>query len=347
MRVGIVGATGAVGRELLRVLHERRFPVRELRLFASPRSAGRHLPFGERTVAVQPLDPDALAGLDLVLTSAGSTLARRLAPALRGRVGLVVDNSSAFRMDEDVPLVVPEVNPDALAAHTGLVANPNCTTIIALLAVAPLHREAGLERLVCASYQAASGAGARALEELERQQRALAAGEQPPPPEVLPRPLAHNVIPHIDRFEPGGYTREELKIERESRRILGCPALRVSSTCVRVPVPRAHAVALQLEFERPLLPERARALLEQAPGLEVIDDPELGRYPTPLDVSGRDHVAVGRIRADRSHPRGLALWVVGDQLRKGAALNAVQIAERAFGIGERATPQANAPEGTG
>ncbi|GIW72940.1 MAG: aspartate-semialdehyde dehydrogenase [Planctomycetota bacterium] len=326
-RVGIVGATGAVGQELLRVLERRRFPVAELRLFASARSAGRRLGFAGEELVVEPLSAAALRGLELVLSSAGAEVARAVAPAAAAAGALVVDNSSAFRMEPAVPLVVPEINPEAARAHRGILANPNCTTIIALMAVAPLHREAALERMVVASYQAASGAGARALAELQAQLAAAVAGEPLPPPVVLPHPLAHNVIPQVDVFLEDGYTREEHKIARETRKILGLPELRVSATCVRVPVPRAHSVALHLEFREPLLPERARAILAGAPGVELVDEPQAGRYPMPRSASGCDLVQVGRIRADASHPRGLVLWAVGDQLLKGAALNAVQIAE--------------------
>jgi aspartate-semialdehyde dehydrogenase len=331
MRVAVVGASGAVGREMLGVLERRGFPVDELLLLSSERSAGSRLRFRDREHELQALGPRSLDGVDLALFSAGSGISKAYAPSAAAAGALVVDNSSAFRMEQAVPLVVPEVNPEAARAHAGIIANPNCTTIITLMAVAPIHRVVGVERMVCASYQAASGAGARALEELEAQLEAHVRGQVPPPPTALQHPLAHNLIPHIDAFEPDGYTREEHKMAREARKILGAPGLRVSTTCVRVPVPRAHSVAVHLELAQPLDADRARELLTGAPGVRVVDAPAEARYPMPLYVSGRDEVEVGRVRVDPSHPRGLALWVVGDQLLKGAALNAVQIAELVLG----------------
>jgi aspartate-semialdehyde dehydrogenase len=325
-KVAIVGATGAVGVEMLKVLERRRFPVDSLRLIASPRSAGRRLRFSGDEVAVEPLSGRSFEGIELVLMSAGASVSREHAPRAARAGAIVVDNSSAFRMDPAVPLVVPEVNPEAAARHDGIIANPNCTTIVTLVALAPLHRAARVERLTAASYQAASGAGAQAMQELEDQLRAFAAG-LPMEARIFPHQLAMNLFPHVDVFLENGYTREEMKMVNETRKILGDPAMRVSATCVRVPVLRAHSVALHIETERKLGAAEARALLAQAPGIVVEDDPAAKRYPMPWFAAGTDEVRVGRIREDLSHERGLALWVVGDQLLKGAALNAVQVAE--------------------
>jgi aspartate-semialdehyde dehydrogenase len=325
--VAIVGATGAVGVEFLAILAARRFPLRELRLYASPRSAGARLPFAGQQLRVEPLGEGSFRGVDVALFSAGAATAREWAPRAAAAGAVVIDNSSAFRLERDVPLVVPEVNAGAVRAHRGIVANPNCSTILLVLALAPLHRAAGLAAVVVSTYQAASGAGQQALLELRAQQRALAAGEDPPGPRVLPQPLAGNVFPHVDVFGGDGYTREEDKLQNETRKILGIDALRVDATCVRVPVERCHSESVTVDLERPLAPDAARALLAAAPGLELVDDPAAKRYPMPLAQAGRDPVAVGRVRASRVFARGLAFWLSGDQLRKGAALNAVQIAE--------------------
>ena len=330
LRVGIAGATGAVGLELLRLLAEREFPVASLKLLASARSVGTTLPFGGGDVPVVELTDDALADLDLVFFSCGGERSRRFAPVARDAGAVVIDNSSAFRMDPAVPLVIPEINPDAVDTHAGIVAVPNCTTIVFLMAAAPLHRVAGLTRAVVSSYQAASGAGATALREYESQVRAAAAGERLVAV-AFPRVLHGNVIPHIDEFLNDGWTKEERKLLDETRKILGDGDVGVAATCVRVPVARAHAVAAALEFRSPLSPERAREILSEAPGVVVVDGGDPPDYPTPLDVSGRHEVAVGRIRADVSRPGGLLLWAVGDQLLKGAAWNAVQIAELMIG----------------
>lgn len=326
--VAMVGATGAVGAELLAVLAERSYPVGELRALASPRSAGKTVPFAGEEVTVEPLSEERLAGCDVVFFSAGGSISKEWAPRAARAGAVVIDNSSAFRYDPDVPLVVPEVNPEAAKAHRGIIANPNCTTILLAVVIAPLHRAAGLKRVVVASYQSASGAGARAMAELETQTRAVLDGE-PPAPEQFPQPIAFNLFPHIDTFlaDEGWATREEMKVVWESRKILGLPELQAVSTCVRVPVLRAHAEAVFLELDRPLAPEDARAALEAAPGVEVVDDPAAVRYPTPREAAGRDPVLVGRIRRDPSCVNGLCLFLAGDQLRKGAALNAVQIAE--------------------
>lgn len=326
LRVGVAGATGAVGEELLRLLAEREIPIASLRLLASARSAGTTLRFAGEDLPVEELRDDTLRDLDLVFFSCGGDRSRRFAPVARDAGAVVVDNSSAFRMDPDVPLIIPEVNADAIEAHRGIVAVPNCTTIVFLMAAAPLHREAGIVRAVVSSYQAASGAGASALQEYRDQIRAAAAGEELRS-SVFPRVLHGNVIPHIDSFLPDGWTKEERKMLDESRKILDAPDLAVACTCVRVPVARAHAVSAALELARPLSAARAREILADTPGVVVVDGGDPPDYPTPLDVSGRHEVAVGRIREDVSRPGGLLLWAVGDQLLKGAAWNAVQIAE--------------------
>ncbi|MFC1706521.1 aspartate-semialdehyde dehydrogenase [Planctomycetota bacterium] len=332
-RIAVVGATGAVGQEMLKVLGARAFPVQSLRLLASSRSVGRTITFLGEELPVEELSEESLREVDLALFSAGSATSKRFAPSAAEAGVLVVDNSSAFRMDPAVPLVVPELNPEAARGmRKGIIANPNCTTIIALMALGPLHRAKGIERFTAASYQAASGAGARALAELEDQLRAWAADE-PISVSVFPHQLALNCLPQVDAFLTDGYTREELKLSRETRKILSDDGIRCSATCVRVPVLRSHAVAIHLETREPLTPEEARGILRDSPGVVVEDDPGAGRYPMQLDVAGRDHVAVGRIRSDMSHPGGLVLWVAGDQLLKGAALNAVQCAELALGVG--------------
>ncbi len=324
--VAVLGATGAVGQEMLSVLEERSFPVGELRLLASPRSAGKKVMFRGSEVEVVPLGEDTIDGIDLALLSAGGEISREWAPRLVERGAVVIDNSSAFRLDETVPLVVPEANREAIAGHRGIIANPNCTTAILVVALAPLHRRFGLTRVIVSTYQAASGAGARAVAELEDQTRVVLDGGEPVPA-AFPAPIAFNLFPHIDVFTDNGYTREEMKTVHETRRILSAPELAVSTTCVRVPVRRAHSEAVWIEAREPLDPEHVREVLRAAPGIEIVDDPDRARYPTPLQSTGRDAVAVGRIRADISRPGGVAMWLVGDQLRKGAALNAVQIAE--------------------
>jgi aspartate-semialdehyde dehydrogenase len=327
VRVGIVGATGAVGRDFLEVLAERRFPLRALRLFASARSAGQRCDFNGETLTVEEATPAALAGLDVCLFSAGASVSRALADAAVRHGAVVVDNSSAFRMDPDVPLVVPECNAGALARlPRGIVANPNCSTIILCVALAPLHRACGLRAVVVSTYQAASGAGARAVDELFAGARARLEGRSFAP-EVLPQSLAFNLYPQVDVFQADGYTREEDKMLFETRKILGLPELAVEATCVRVPVERCHSESVAVQLEREVTPEAARELFAQAPGLVVEDDPSQRLYPMPSTSTRRDAVAVGRVRPSRVFAPGLAFWLVGDQLRKGAALNAVQIAE--------------------
>ena len=326
--VAVAGATGAVGEVMLRVLEERKFPVRQIKPLASARSIGKTVTFGGEEVKVEELSTGSFAGVDLALFSAGASRSKEFAPAAWKAGAVVVDNSSAFRMEPDVPLVVPEINPHAIAQYTarGIIANPNCTTIVTLMAVAPLHRYSRVKRMVASSYQAVSGAGAKALEELKQQVRAWAAGE-PPKVEVFPYQIAFNVLPHIDSFLENGYTKEEMKLVHETRKILEDQTVLVSPTTVRVPVFTAHSVSVHVETEARIGVARARELFAAFPGLRVLDDPERKQYPMPLLIAGQDDCYVGRIREDLAVPNGLNFWVVGDQLRKGAALNAVQIAE--------------------
>ncbi|MFM7087846.1 MAG: aspartate-semialdehyde dehydrogenase [Cyanobium sp.] len=322
----MLGATGAVGQELLQLLQERQFPLAELRLLASPRSAGQRIAWQGDTLEVQPVQEGCFSDIDLVLASAGGSVSRQWGPQAVQAGAVVIDNSSAFRMDPQVPLVVPEVNPEAAFSHRGLIANPNCTTILLTLVLAPLAARTPLRRVVISTYQSASGAGARAMDELRNLSQVVLAGGEPRS-EVLPHSLAFNLFLHNSPLQPSGYCEEELKMLHETRKIMGLPELRLSATCVRVPVLRAHSEAVNIEFEQPLSPAEARALLATAPGVELIDDWQTQRFPMPTDVTGRDPVAVGRIRQDLSEPRALELWLCGDQIRKGAALNAIQIAE--------------------
>ncbi len=324
--MAVVGATGAVGIEMIRTLERRNFPVGKLTLLASARSVGKKLTFRGTEVAVTELTHDSFQGVDIALFSAGGSISREFAPSAVKAGAVVVDNSSHYRMDPSVPLVIPEINPEDIRKHNGIIANPNCTTAITLMALHPLHVAFGVKRLFASSYQAVSGTGAKALEELEKQVGQIVRGE-PVTREVYPHQIAFNVLPHVDSFLPTGYTKEEMKMENEGRKILHHPSLRASVTCVRVPVYRSHSVAVSAEFERPVSVEAARAVLSKAPGLEVVDDPASKRYPMPLDTSGQDNCTVGRLRIDCALDNGLAFWVSGDQLLKGAALNAVQIAE--------------------
>ena len=348
--VAVVGATGAVGGEMLRVLNERRFPVGRIRLLASARSAGKRLPFNGSGHRVEQLRSRSFEGVDVALFSAGASRSLEFAPEAVRRGAVVVDNSSAFRMAEGVPLVVPEVNPHALERHEGLIANPNCSTIVMLMALAPLHRACRITRIIVSTYQSVSGAGSRAmwqllletqdvLKRLKAQGSRLKAGSSrfqiealakprasSLEPRALPRQIAFNVIPQVDAFLENRYTKEEMKMVNETRKILEEPDLPISATCVRVPVFIAHSEAVWIETERPLSVEKARKLLQAAPGVRLVDEPP-GAYPLPIDAAGRDEVLVGRLRRDESVPHGLALWVSGDNLRKGAATNAVQIAE--------------------
>jgi aspartate-semialdehyde dehydrogenase len=325
-RVAILGATGAVGTELMALLAERQFPVSRLKLLASPRSAGKTLTFKGEAIEVEPLSDRALDNIDIVLASAGGSISREWAPKAAAAGAVVVDNSSAFRMDANTPLVVPEVNPAAAAQHDGIIANPNCTTILMAMAVWPLHQVQPVQRLVVSTYQSASGAGARAMEEVKQQAQAILAGETPPT-ESFPYPLAFNLFPHNTPLNDQGYCQEEMKMVNETRKIFGVPDFRLTATCIRVPVLRAHSEAINLEFARPFPPAQAREILAQAPGVTLVEDWEANYFPMPLEASGQDNVLVGRIRQDISHPQALDLWLSGDQIRKGAALNAVQIAE--------------------
>jgi aspartate-semialdehyde dehydrogenase len=324
--VAIAGATGAVGIEMMRVLERRHFPVGKLTLLASAKSVGKKLDFQGAPVEVRELTSDAFDGVDFALFSAGGSISKKFAPAAVKAGAVVVDNSSAFRMDPDVPLVVPEINPDAARSHKGILANPNCTTAITLMGLWPLHQAFGVKRLWASSYQAVSGSGAKAIEELKAQVEALARGGEPPRA-VYPWQIAFNVIPQVDAFLDTGYTKEEMKMENEGRKIMELPGFRASVTCVRVPVYRAHSVAVSAEFERPVSVAAARAVLEKAPGLRVVDEPSKNGYPVPLHVAGKDDCEIGRLRLDCALDNGLSFWICGDQLLKGAALNAVQIAE--------------------
>ncbi len=325
-RVAVAGATGAVGEVMVRVLEERGFPVSELRPLASERSEGREIDFLGQGRKVRRLTEDAFEGVDIALFSAGSPRARAYAPHAVEAGAVVIDNSSAFRMDPAVPLVVPEVNEAALEGHAGIVANPNCVAAPLVVALKPIADAVGLERVVLSSYQSVSGTGAAAVDELRAQTAGNLAGAEPEP-QVYPHPIAFNVLPHIDVFGEDGYTGEETKVMNETRKMLGLPDLRVSATCVRVPVFYAHSESVKIETADKLTADQARNLLMAAPGVVVVDEPALNRYPLARDAAGRDEVFVGRIREDASHPRGLALWIVSDNLRKGAATNAVQIAE--------------------
>ncbi|MEW6516561.1 MAG: aspartate-semialdehyde dehydrogenase [candidate division FCPU426 bacterium] len=325
-RVGVMGATGAVGTLMLQVLEERKFPVAEVRPLASARSLGKTVPFMREQLPVQELTEQSFRGLDLVLASAGASVSRQFAKHAVEAGAVVVDNTSAFRMESEVPLVVPEVNPEDIFKHRGIIANPNCSTIIMLVAVNPLHRAAKVKRIVASTYQAVSGTGAKAIAELDQQVRQWARGEAVTR-QVYPYQIAFNVLPQIDVFMENGYTKEEMKMVNETRKMLHDDSIQVSATTVRVPVFTSHSETIQIETEKKLSAQEARRILGQAPGVRVVDDPAHQRYPMPLETSGQDEVWVGRIREDISHPSGLALWVVGDQLRKGAATNAVQIAE--------------------
>ncbi|WP_026079661.1 aspartate-semialdehyde dehydrogenase [Spirulina subsalsa] len=326
VHVAILGATGAVGSEFLALLAERQFPLASLKLLASERSAGQQIPFRGETLTVEAVQASSFEGVDVVLASAGGSTSKRWAKVAVEAGAVVIDNSSAFRMDPQVPLVVPEINPQAAAEHQGIIANPNCTTILLGVAIYPLHQVQPIQRVVVATYQSASGAGARAMEEVKTQAAAILRGEAPQP-EILPYPLAFNLFPHNSPLKDNGYCEEELKMLQETRKIFGEPELRVSATCVRVPVLRAHSEAVNLEFSQPFLVEKAREVIAQAPGVRLVEDWQQNYFPMPMDATGEDDVLVGRIRQDLSHACGLELWLCGDQIRKGAALNAVQIAE--------------------
>ncbi|ADU66026.1 aspartate-semialdehyde dehydrogenase [Desulfurispirillum indicum S5] len=324
--VAIAGVTGAVGEVFLQILEERQFPIHQLKLLASPRSAGKKITYAGKEYTVEALTQDSFADVDIALFSAGGGTSKEFAPIAAQAGAVVIDNSSAFRMDEDVPLVVPEVNPADAFRHKGIIANPNCTTIIMVVALKPLHDYSPIKRVVVSSYQSASGAGAKGMYELQNQTKQFCAG-QPLEIQAFAHQLLQNVIPHIDTPQDNGYTREEMKMFHETRKIMGDQNIRVSATCVRVPVISAHSEAVTIETEQPISVEKARELLSAAPGIKVVDDLPNKVYPMPLFVAGRDDCEVGRIRKDLAFENGLTFWVVGDQLRKGAALNAIQIAE--------------------
>jgi aspartate-semialdehyde dehydrogenase len=326
LRVAILGATGAVGTEIIELLEERHFPVESLKLLASPRSAGKTLPFRGENLPLEAVTETSFQGVDLVLASAGGSISKAWVKHIVAAGAILIDNSSAFRMDPSVPLVVPEINPQDLHWHQGIIANPNCTTILLGVAIWPLHQIQPLERVIVSTYQSASGAGAKAMEELKSQALSILKGEEPRP-EVFPYPLAFNIFPHNSPITATHYCEEEMKMVNETRKIFAVEDLRLSATCVRVPVLRAHSEAVNLEFAAPFSPEQAREVLSKAPGVKIVEDWEANYFPMPLEASGRDEVLVGRIRADLSHPCALELWLSGDQIRKGAALNAVQIAE--------------------
>lgn len=324
--IAVVGATGAVGTEFFRVLERRNFPIASVRALASGKSAGKKLNFRGESVSVEELGQNSFDKIDIAFFSVGGEISRKFVPVAQKAGAVVIDNSSVFRMEPEVPLVIPEINPDDMKRHRGLIANPNCTTAVALMAIYPLHRAFGVKRVFASSYQAVSGSGQRAINELKKQ-IAAATENRESSPQVYPHPIAFNVLPHVDVFLDSGYTKEEMKFQNEGAKIMHLPEFRASVTCVRVPVYRAHSVAVSAEFEKKVSVEQAREVLAKAPGLELVDEPQKNRYPLPLSVAGKDNCEVGRMRLDCALENGLAFWVSGDQLLKGAALNAVQIAE--------------------
>lgn len=329
--VAVVGATGLVGSEMLQILHERRFPAERVVAVASERSAGEDVSFGDDSLTVQLLAKESFEGVDIALFSAGSDISREYAPIAAKAGAVVIDNSAAWRMEKNVPLVVPEVNPKEIATHQGIIANPNCSTIQMVVVLKPLHDYARIKRIVVSTYQSVSGTGKDAMDELGQQARQLFNFEDIQP-QVYPYQIAFNCLPHIDDFLPSGYTKEEMKMVNETQKIMGDDTIRVTATTVRVPVFIGHSESINIETERKVAANDARAILSASPGVQVYDDPSRKLYPLPIDVAGRDAVYVGRIREDESIPTGLNLWVVGDNLRKGAALNAVQIAEHLIGV---------------
>ncbi len=326
-RVAVVGATGAVGREMIKVLEQRDFPVSEIKLLASKRSAGQKLTFKGKEITVEELKPESFENIDIALFSAGGERSKHFAPEAVKRGAIVIDNSSAFRMEKDVPLVVPEVNPEDIEWNKGIIANPNCSTIQMVVVLKPLYDISRIKRIVVSTYQAVSGAGAAAVEELKSQTEAILKGKPVPEPKKIPKQIAFNCVPHIDVFLGDGYTKEEHKMVNETRKIMHDENIKVSPTCVRVPVFIGHSESVNVEFESKVSAEEATEALKNAPGVKVVDDFRNHIYPTPIDVAGKDEVLVGRIREDSTVENGLNLWIVGDNLRKGAALNAVQIAE--------------------
>ena len=327
-KVAIAGATGAVGQEMLKVLEDRNFPVDKIRLLASSRSVGKEMTFKGETYKIEELTENSFEDIDIALFSAGGDRSKEFAPAAVKSGAVVVDNSSAFRMDKDVPLIVPEVNGDDIKFHKGIIANPNCTTAIMVVVANPLHKAKGLKRIVAATYQATSGAGAKGMEELDIQTRQLLNGEKINP-QAFVHQIGFNIIPHIDAFTENGYTKEEMKMVYETRKIMHLPEVNVSCTCIRIPVMRAHSEALNLEFENDITPAEVREILSNAPGVEVVDNTAENQYPMPIDATGKYDVLAGRIRQDisRNDKKGIDIFISGDQVLKGAALNAVQIAE--------------------
>ena len=326
LHIAIVGATGAVGLDMLKTLEKRNFPLGSLTPLASARSAGKTLPFRGQEILVQDLTGDSFVGVDIALFSAGGAISKEFAPLAVNAGAVVVDNSSAFRMDDSVPLVVPEINTTDVATHKGIIANPNCSTIVTVMALYPLHQAFGVKRMFASTYQAVSGSGAMGIEELKRQVSEINDGREVTR-EVYPHQIAFNVLPHVDVFLESGYTKEEMKMVHESRKIMGLPGFQASVTCVRVPVYRAHSISVSAEFEKPVSVEHAREAIAAAPGIDLNDDIASNGYPLPLELAGQDNCQVGRIRKDCAMENGLSFWVAGDQLLKGAALNAVQIAE--------------------
>ena len=327
-KVAVVGVTGAVGQEFLSILEQRKFPFSSLRVLASSRSAGKTVPFKSKEYTVEELTQNSFKGIEIALFSAGASRSREFASAAVKAGAVVVDNSSAFRMDPDVPLVIPEINPQMIKRHKGIIANPNCSTIIGIVPIWPLHKVNPVKRMVVSTYQAASGAGMSAMLELESQSREILEGK-PPTKNVFPHQIAFNCFSHNSALGPNGYNEEETKLVKETRKIFDCPTIAITATCIRIPVMRAHCESINLEFTNPITENEVREILKKAPGVTVLDDREHNRFPMPIDATGKDDVFVGRIRQDESLPnkRGINLWVSGDQLRKGAALNAIQIAE--------------------
>ena len=326
--VAIVGATGMVGQEFIKVLQQRNFPMASINLFSSDRSAGKKLYVGHQEIEVKETAPESFQNIDVALFSAGSEISKYFSPIAARSGTLVIDNSAAFRMEPKVPLVVPEINPEDIKLHEGIIANPNCSTIQMVVAVYPLHKVNPIKRIIVSTYQSVSGTGAAAMEELTTQAKLVLEGQNVVP-HVYPHQIGFNLLPEIDVFLDNGYTKEEWKMIEETRKIMHAPDMAISATCVRVPIFIAHSEAVTLEFTDPISPEDARQILSRAPGVKVLDDPSVSLYPMPWLAAGSDDVYVGRIRSDASHPRGLVMWVVSDNLRKGAALNAVQIAEEA------------------
>jgi len=326
--VAIVGATGMVGQEFIKVLQQRNFPMASINLFSSDRSAGKKLYVGHQEIEVKETAPESFQNIDVALFSAGSEISKYFSPIAARSGTLVIDNSAAFRMEPKVPLVVPEINPEDIKLHEGIIANPNCSTIQMVVAVYPLHKVNPIKRIIVSTYQSVSGTGAAAMEELTTQAKLVLEGQNVVP-HVYPHQIGFNLLPEIDVFLDNGYTKEEWKMVEETRKIMHAPDIAISATCVRVPIFIAHSEAVTLEFTDPISPEDARQILSRAPGVKVLDDPSVSLYPMPWLAAGSDDVYVGRIRSDASHPRGLVMWVVSDNLRKGAALNAVQIAEEA------------------